>query len=372
MSTPTAEHIALFYTEGSSDKEYHVHLIEKDAGWVVNFEYGRRGSALRSGTKTKAPVDFALAKKTYDKVVQGQLKDGYTEAQTGAVYQSPELEKRFTGIVPQLLTPLPEEGLDAVLKDDTQVAQEKFDGERRMVRKTAEEVEGINRDGLVVPLPMGLVNAIKALPAKSLVMDAEALGEKLAVFDLLEMDGKSFREKPFVERHAALVQLLTSAPSEHWVPTPLAKTTAEKRMLFDRIKAENGEGVVFKKKDAAYAPGRPASGGSQQKFKFIESATVYVTQNHATKRSVFVAAKDEAGEEVPLGKVTIPSNSEIPEVGKIVEVQYLYAYPNGSLFQPVYKGVRTDQGLEACVTSQLKYKKGTEVEEKPKAKKLKA
>ena len=57
-----------------------------------------------------------------------------------------------------------------------------------------------------------------------------------------------------------------------------------------------------------------------------------------------------------LGSVTIPANHVIPAAGAIVEVRYLYAYPGGSLFQPVYAGERTDQALEACDTAQLKYK----------------
>jgi bifunctional non-homologous end joining protein LigD len=357
MTTPAEQHISLFYTEGSSDKEYHVHLVQKDSGWVVNFEYGRRGSALRSGTKTKDPIDFETAKKTYDKVVHGQLKDGYTESNTGTVYQSPELSKRFTNILPQLLNPLPEDDLETALTDTDLVAQEKFDGERRLIHKTVDKMDGINRDGLAVPLAMPLVAALTAIPAESFVFDGELIGERIAAFDLLELNGVSLKSKPFLDRHHALTTLLAQAPSEHWIPTPVARTAKEKRALFERVKAENGEGVVFKKKDSPYAPGRPASGGTQQKFKFIDSATVYVTQTHPTKRSVFIAARDAQGVEIALGKVTIPSNAAIPDVGAIVEVQYLYAYPHGSLFQPVYKGVRNDQTLAACVTSQLKYKK---------------
>jgi hypothetical protein len=39
------------------------------------------------------------------------------------------------------------------------------------------------------------------------------------------------------------------------------KSPKEKRAAFDRLKAENAEGVVFKNKDAPYTAGRPASGG---------------------------------------------------------------------------------------------------------------
>jgi len=44
-------------------------------------------------------------------------------------------------------------------------------------------------------------------------------------------------------------------------------------------------------------------------------------------------------------------------VGAVIEVRYLYAYRGGSLFQPTYLGLRDDIEVDACLLSQLKYKK---------------
>ena len=46
----------------------------------------------------------------------------------------------------------------------------------------------------------------------------------------------------------------------------------------------------------------------------------------------------------------------IPAAGAIIEVRYLYAYPGGSLYQPVYLCRRDDVALSACTLAQLKYK----------------
>ena len=46
----------------------------------------------------------------------------------------------------------------------------------------------------------------------------------------------------------------------------------------------------------------------------------------------------------------------MPSPGDLVEVQYLYAYRDGSVYQPVYKGKRTDIDAKDCKVSQLKYK----------------
>jgi len=37
-------------------------------------------------------------------------------------------------------------------------------------------------------------------------------------------------------------------------------------------------------------------------------------------------------------------------------VRYLYAYPGGSLYQPVYLGKRDDIDADACIIRQLKFK----------------
>jgi hypothetical protein len=43
-----------------------------------------------------------------------------------------------------------------------------------------------------------------------------------------------------------------------------------------------------------------------------------------------------------VGSVTIPPSHTVPAAGSIVEVRYLYAYEGGSLYQPVYLGIRDD------------------------------
>ena len=51
--------ITLYYREGNSDKVYQVQFDRIDGGYVVNFQFGRRGSTLQSGTKTPEPVSYA-------------------------------------------------------------------------------------------------------------------------------------------------------------------------------------------------------------------------------------------------------------------------------------------------------------------------
>jgi len=54
------EHITLFFRQGSSGIIYQVSILPKDGGYVVQFQYGRRGRALQSGQKNPVPVSYDM------------------------------------------------------------------------------------------------------------------------------------------------------------------------------------------------------------------------------------------------------------------------------------------------------------------------
>src|ERR1035437_6773786 len=129
-------------------------------------------------------------------------------------------------------------------------------------------------------------------------------------------------------------------------------TESGKRKAFAEIQARKGEGVVFKLRDSVYVAGRPNSNGPQVKFKFTASATCAVLSQNGSRRSAVRGIRNGNSELwVPIGNVTIPANFPIPPVGALVEVRYLYAYPRGALYQPVYLGPRTDQTLPDDVST---------------------
>lgn len=360
------ESLSLFYSEGTSNKEYHVHLLQKEDKWVVNFSYGRRGQALKADTKTKEPVEYAVAKKAYDKIVKEKTEKGYSTSETGGIFQQTASAERFSGIVPQLLNSITEEQLEVYIKDPNYVMQQKYNGERRLLQKNEESISGINKKGLVVLLPVSIEQSMQNQNSSTMVVDGEIIGETVYVFDILEKDGLAIKDKGFYERYKELKSSLKE--NDHLVIAPVAATESEKRQLLEMIKNSKEEGIVIKEKSSKYVAGRPASGGSQLKFKFVESATVMVDSVHQTKRSVGVIGF-ENDKKVELGNVTIYPNMEMPAVGDVIEVEYLYAYKNGSLYQSVYLGKRNDQDKSDCTIAQLKFK--PEDEEPKKIKKAK-
>ncbi|WP_419728015.1 DNA ligase D [Lichenicola sp.] len=159
------------------------------------------------------------------------------------------------------------------------ISEVKFDGYRMLARKDGDQVRIITRNGLdwTDRLP-AFAEAVAAMQPETLMLDGElvalakngvssfsALQDAFSTgrtrnllyyaFDLLHLDGIDMRPKPLSERRDALEQLLQDAPasgplrfSEH-----LASDAA-------RVKQEacaiGLEGIICKRLDAPYRPGR--------------------------------------------------------------------------------------------------------------------
>lgn len=378
--------IVLNCFKGNSDKTYRMQIIHGNDGYRVETQYGRRGSTLQTGTKTIAPVlALTSAEKLFSKVVDEKLAKGYVversehtpsmgevnpAAQTTqveatakpntslAICQDAAVAGQMTEHLPQLLNSIDCDRADQLNHDPMWCVQQKFDGNRTLVEVTASGVRGINRRGITIALPMSVVSAVRALKSvKDCLFDGELVGEVLHVWDVLRLNGEALAETPLAARLAKLHAIAFIGPLLGGIR--IAQTWRE---THDKVEAlasrrqEGAEGVVYKRLDSTYKPGRPNSGGDALKLKFTASATFRVRRVNVGKRSVRMEMTDESGAWMDVGNVTIPPNHDVPSVGDIAEAQYLYAYREGSLFQPVYKGLRADQDESDCSSSQLQYK----------------
>ena len=102
-----------------------------------------------------------------------------------------------------------------------------------------------------------------------------------------------------------------------------------KAELIESVRAEKGEGMVFKLRDAAYLDGRTETG---VKFKFWKSASFIVTDLDIAKGTIGT----------DMGRCSFPFAGVWPKVGDIVEIRYLLITKNGKLSQPAFLGVRSD------------------------------
>ncbi|MFZ2238085.1 MAG: WGR domain-containing protein [Gordonia amarae] len=358
----------LFFTEGSSDKEYRAWVTETDGGFLVNFAYGRRGAALKTGTKTQEPVAYDAAVATYDKLVKSKTSKGYTEDTAGTPYLHSDRDGSVSGVFPQLLNVADQDAANEAISSDSWCMQEKFDGRRMMLRKSGDTVEAINKLGLIVGVSEPVVRAAASIDA-DFIIDGEIIGDTLYAFDILEChlrgalvlplsrevienSGGDLRGATYRGRYRVLADLIAFNPDDAIVTAPSWNNPSDKRQKLAELRDGKAEGVVFKNLESAYAPGRPNSGGPQLKFKFVDTLSALVSAIN-DKRSVGLGLHGADGLTF-VGNVTIPANHEVPEVGAVVEVRYLYANP--MLFQPVYLGVRDDILPEECVMAQVKFK----------------
>jgi bifunctional non-homologous end joining protein LigD len=344
---PNVKEASLYYKDGSSDKEYHCQVVQAGAGYVVNFQFGRRGSTLQSGTKTPAAVDLAKATKVFESLVREKTAKGYSPGAAGTPYVATASEDRVTGYAPQLLNPIDDAELEQCLCDHSVGAQEKFDGKRLILIVKDGKAKASNRKGLEVGLPDPIAKAALA-PGYDLVADGEAVGDVFHAFDLLEVNGYKRDLSAYMTRYKELSGIRFGPAVK---VAELVTGEKEKRAFLARLRAEHKEGIVFKRLDAQYKPGRPSSGGSQLKYKFYATCSCVVGKSaRAGKRSVAL----EMADGTPVGNVTIPPSVPVPAEGKVVEVRYLYAYKGGSLYQPVYLGERDDVGADKVDSLKLK------------------
>lgn len=352
------ESISLFYQDAKSDKEYNVQLEHTHIGsvdhWTVNFQFGRRNGTLQTGTKTAAGIEYAPAKRIYDKLVAEKKGKGYREA--GAAKAAPVPSAgQVAFVAPELLTELRDEREVAKLVADARFwMQEKRDGHRCLIVKQDGKLTRFTRTGKVAELPAGIYGELVALPFDSFILDGEIEGDWFIVFDALDLDG-DMRERPYSERFRLLSQLAAQLKQFlHYVyPVATWEAEGEKATACVELFTARAEGIVFKDITAPYAPGR----AHHFKFKFVKTLSAKVLRHTVGKESVAVGVLRD-GKWLDVANISTHGH-KLPDVGTIVEVRYLYATAGNRLYgPPVYLGVRDDVEESACQFSQLIFKQG--------------
>jgi len=259
-----------------------------------------------------------------------------------------------TGLRAQLLNPLDSvKAAERYLRNDWWCAQQKHDGRRMLVRKTGGVLTAANRRGQACGCPLPVHQTLSAIIG-DFVLDGECVGDMYFVFDLLEVGGNDLRARTYMDRGYQLCQLLKDADRAAVVVVDTAFGTEEKREMLERLRDNGREGIVFKDCCARWSAGHPASGGPALKLKFWETCSCVVTGVNGSRRSISLSLGNQA-----IGNVTIPANHDMPRSGQVVEIRYLYVTGlGGSLYQPVYLGVRDDIEPSECTAEQqhLKYK----------------
>jgi len=221
--------VTLYFKQGGSDKVYQAAIEEVDDGFMVNFAYGKRGSALRKGSKTSMPVDRDKAIKLFNGLIKTKKAKGYSEGVDSTPYQSSDLGNKVNGINCQLLNPIEETMAMTLCLNDDYCAQSKHDGERRLIERKEDDVQGINRKGLYIALSSVLVDSAKCLNSNDFIIDGEDMGDVLVAFDMLRYDGNDIRHLPYSERFELLKDMVSLSSDDAIRVTQTANTSEDKR-----------------------------------------------------------------------------------------------------------------------------------------------
>jgi len=407
--------VTLHCQQGSSDKVYILGIMRLEPltsttwspsqNFAVVAHYGRRYghwtvahkghfSTLVEATKKFNSLVREKSAKGYEHIQHAVIESVTTPeegAQASAPTPAPYVPAPFVPSAPPrprcvLLNAVSPDSVDSLLDAPEWALQPKIDGQRLLV-EIAEDgtIRGFNRRGVEVTVPANIVEGLDGFPT-GVTYDGEitggADGQVFHIFDVVD------ENLTFQQRTEALERVFgrqEGRPPAGRLLTPYRQEALEgivgqngngsvrlvrtyidrwaKRESLKTLADANREGVVFKRLDARYTVGRPNSGGSYLKHKFVQSATCQVLRVN-NQRSVEIGLVGPGA--LPsrsCGNVTIPANHEIPAVGQLVEVQYLYANPvvsdfsrgSATLYQPVYLGVRDDaDGPDSFVGLKMK------------------
>lgn len=413
-NTPTDacfENVLLHNDEPPSNKFYEMRLVAAEGGYVVVYRNWRAGTKGLSGTRTKKPLPFAEAKRLFDEIFREKTGEGrykvvaHNTSEDGKPSANPFAAPRrvstddagasipapaSTGFLPQLLNPVTRGECEELIGNDCFWAEQKVDGKRLLLGFIEERggVAASNRRGEAVVVSPALSSAIRRLVevkiggerVRDLCLDGEELSGTYYIFDLHMIGGRVFNQRsanaeaaPFGERRALLEGLaaayhrtLKSATANEqgliqFLTT--ARTTSEKRNLFERLARNRSEGVVFKHRESLLHPGRPEAGGDLFKFKFQITVDCVLSVTDDQRR--FNCAVFHEGCLQSIGYVSSgirPSQyAELVQAGlgafRVGEVRALYASgtveERGQLVQPVLLRFRDDKAPEECTGAQL-------------------
>jgi bifunctional non-homologous end joining protein LigD len=276
----------------------------------------------------------------------------------GSASKAPRARAKV-GHAAQLLTPIDDGELDAFLADDDMVAQQKIDGMRVLAHILDDEILVTNREGQKSKVAdMRTFAGLEYLP-KGTVVDGELLEDGYWLFDVLQFGGDDITGRGYLDRWSLLDGELEPALSGDIRIVPVAAGAKQKHKLHDKLRKAGAEGLVFKHREAPYTPGRPSSGGTQRKHKFVKTADVVILENAG---NAYLMGVYDGRTLCEVGKVfagTTNSSRKALDAAlgrgehPVCEVKYLYATDDHQLFQPVFVRARTDKPAKQCIRTQL-------------------
>lgn len=216
----------------------------------------------------------------------------------------------------------------ALAEGSTWAFTQKVDGERRLI-VIDDGVIGYGRMGNKTTVPEHLKRAFRRLPAGRFILDGELMEDGvLQLFDAptISIGGKQFvgLTSPYYERIEVLRTLVRGVWSKDRSIKllPRATTPGHKLELFEWLREVHAEGIVARRMDAPYLPGKRSP--DSLRIKFRQTADTFVLRKgDEGKANLVLAVYGPKGEVVEVGKANARTGDG-PQavVGSVVRVEY--------------------------------------------------
>ena len=282
--------------------------------------------------------------------------------------------------------------LQALLNDDNYVAQEKLDGMRAVIWITKDGLRIFSRSaGVADPtMPLEKTTALPHLASLSnpdlvgTVLDAEVLiaGKDCAElsgtirkkdvndanhsvtafgFDILRLNGASLTGKTLEQRMALLETIQPRLQGEHIIFLPWAKSSLDKRRLYESILSSGKEGIMLKRLDATYVEGgRPSNNWIKAKksatFDCVILGFTKGEGRYASRIGAVIFGQYRRGKLIQLGQASGMSDSmrslmsRYPEqyLGRVAEIKGMERLKSGAIRHCRFVRIRTDKRQSDC------------------------
>lgn len=235
------------------------------------------------------------------------------------------------------------------LNDPNYLISQKIDGRRLVAGVRDRKPFAYNRSGDSLTLPPHLDEILKRRFPGSWLFDGELIEKDYYIFDVLEFPGGKLTNNPYSERLQLIESILSEGqiPLLHYVPS----YGLNKHQFFERCQRDNYEGVVFKRINAPYSPGRTKS---QLKFKFTHTVDCVVLATRSDDKDNLTLGLDDGTKMVEVGRVSaLTGDGGKVTIGDVVEVTCLYVTEDDKLYQPTKPKLRQDKYPDECDILQL-------------------
>lgn len=172
------------------------------------------------------------------------------------------------------------------------------------------------------------------------------------VFDAPYIPFTILPDCPLSERRDILENVLFAMPGPSAMKNVKlayqAKTVDEKRLLAKRVEESGAEGLMAKRLDGPYLPGKRVT--HSLKVKFVRTADCVVMARGKKHSSAQLGSYNAAGDLVTVGYCSMIGKPDA-QPGDVVEVKYLYKL--GTLMQPRLVKMRPDKEPHECTMDQF-------------------